>query len=48
MEYFFVLLGEIHNFNKYGYSVADVLEAPYDFGSIMHYGKYSFALDGKI
>ena len=40
-------LGSQHNFNRETKTGADMLGEPYDFNSIMHYGKYSFALDGK-
>merc|ERR1712048_166201 len=39
--------GQEHNFIKYKNNEVDVLGAPYDYSSIMHYGKYSFALDAK-
>lgn len=32
-----------HNFNKYGHGSIDSLGVPYDYGSIMHYGKRDFA-----
>ena len=37
-----------HNFEKNGLDKADTLNIPYDFSSIMHYGKYAFALDRKF
>ena len=39
--------GELHNFKKYGHTVADVLGATYDYKSIMHYGSTSFSINGK-
>lgn len=36
-----------NNFNKYSHGEIDTLERPYDFQSIMHYGKYSFSVNGK-
>lgn len=38
---------ELNNFNKYSHKQADVLDAPYDYGSVMHYGEFSFSLNGK-
>ena len=32
------------NFNKYGHGYIDSLGVPYDYGSIMHYGKSDFAI----
>ena len=38
---------EEHNFNKYSHSDIDLLKIPYDFDSIMHYGRKSFSKNGK-
>lgn len=38
---------EDHNFNKYSHSDIDLLKVPYDFDSIMHYGRKSFSKNGK-
>lgn len=39
----FILADNKHNFNKYGHGSIDSLGVPYDYGSIMHYGKREFA-----
>ncbi|CAF1648480.1 unnamed protein product [Adineta ricciae] len=38
--------GEEHNFEKYTNSYVDTLGTPYDYLSIMHYGKYDFSSNG--
>lgn len=38
--------GEEHNFNKYSRSDIDQLKIPYDFDSVMHYGRKSFTKNG--
>ena len=38
---------EDHNFNKYSHRDIDLLKIPYDFDSIMHYGRKSFSKNGK-
>jgi len=38
---------EEHNFNKYSHQDIDLLKIPYDFDSIMHYGRKSFSKNGK-
>lgn len=38
---------EDHNFNKYSHRDIDRLKVPYDFDSIMHYGRKSFSKNGK-
>ncbi|KAJ7387610.1 hypothetical protein OS493_000945 [Desmophyllum pertusum] len=40
-------MGEAHNFNKYSHRDIDKLQIPYDFDSIMHYGRKSFTKNGK-
>jgi meprin B len=40
-------LGKEHNFNKYSHGQIDTLKAPYDFQSLMHYGKHSFSKNGE-
>lgn len=37
---------EEHNFNKYSHRDIDLLKIPYDFDSIMHYGRKSFSKNG--
>ena len=39
--------GNRHNFNKYTTSQINSLNVPYDYGSIMHYGRRSFSNNGK-
>ena len=39
--------GNRHNFNKYTTSQINSLNVPYDYGSIMHYGRRSFSNSGK-
>ncbi|UJR12794.1 hypothetical protein I4U23_016967, partial [Adineta vaga] len=38
--------GQEHNFEKYKNSYVDTLGTPYDYLSIMHYGKYDFSSNG--
>lgn len=35
------------NFNKYSHDLIDDLQVPYDYTSIMHYGKKQFSKNGK-
>ncbi|XP_013409923.1 MAM and LDL-receptor class A domain-containing protein 1 isoform X1 [Lingula anatina] len=39
--------GKENNFKKYSPSQVQTLGAPYDYGSLMHYGKYSFSKNAK-
>ncbi|XP_048582934.1 MAM and LDL-receptor class A domain-containing protein 2-like isoform X2 [Nematostella vectensis] len=39
--------GKAHNFNKYYHESLDMLGKPYDYDSIMHYGKYGFSKNNK-
>ena len=41
------ILEEDHNFNRYSRRDIDLLKIPYDFDSIMHYGRKSFSKNGK-
>lgn len=43
----FVILGKEDNFLKYDTTRADTLNTPYDYGSIMHYGKAYFSKNGS-
>lgn len=36
-----------YNFNKYSHGSIDNLKMNYDYGSVMHYGKYGFSTNGK-
>lgn len=36
-----------HNFNKYKHDMVDGLQVPYDYDSIMHYGRKQFSKNGK-
>jgi meprin B len=36
-----------YNFNKYSHGSIDSLNKPYDYDSLMHYGKYGFSTNGK-
>ncbi|XP_022790685.1 uncharacterized protein LOC111330143 [Stylophora pistillata] len=38
---------DAYNFNKYSHRDIDRLKVPYDFDSIMHYGRKSFSKNGK-
>merc|ERR1712181_49219 len=37
-----------HNFLKYTFKETDDLNRPYDYGSVMHYGGYGFAIDKNV
>jgi len=37
-----------YNFNKYGHTQANAFGIPYDYGSVMHYGKKFFSQNGRI
>ena len=39
--------GEEHNFRKHESSNINTLDVPYDFGSLMHYGKTFYSVNGK-
>ena len=40
-----MISGHEGNFNKYPVGYIDMLGQPYDYGSIMHYSAYAFAVD---
>ena len=35
-------IDKLHNFDKYDTSTSDTQNTPYDYHSVMHYGKYDF------
>lgn len=39
--------GTLHNFNKYGWNVISDFGVAYDYGSVLHYGKTAFSIDGS-
>ena len=43
----FFYTGKEHNFDKYNNERIDYLNEVYDTGSIMHYGKTSFSINGQ-
>lgn len=40
--------GHESNFNKYNANQITYLDTPYDYGSVMHYGAYAFAIDRSV
>uniref|UniRef100_T1JD61 Metalloendopeptidase n=1 Tax=Strigamia maritima TaxID=126957 RepID=T1JD61_STRMM len=42
-----ILPGQEHNFIKFKIKSVNLLNAEYDYKSVMHYGEYSFSKDGK-
>ena len=40
--------GTEHNFEKLGSDKIDLLGTPYDYGSVLHYSAYGFAVDPSI
>ena len=46
-SFVWLLLDRRHNFNKYPRSIIDSLGTPYDYGSLMHYGKKAFSNNGQ-
>ena len=41
--FYLIFADNKHNFKKYSHSFIDSRGSPYDYGSIMHYGKRDFA-----
>ena len=39
--------GKESNFDKYPTGISDTLDFPYDYGSIMHYGRKTFSKNGQ-
>jgi hypothetical protein len=44
-SHFFIVTGHERNFDKYQLGYIDHLNMPYDYGSVMHYPAYAFAVD---
>ncbi|EDO44621.1 predicted protein, partial [Nematostella vectensis] len=42
-----IIAGLEHNFQKLSYDQADTLSLPYDYDSVMHYGKTDFSKNGQ-
>jgi len=43
-----IMSGFERNFRKYDVNSIDLLDTEYDYGSVMHYGPYGFAIDKEI
>ena len=44
---FYRQLGQEHNFDKHNLSDADTLSTSYDYGSVMHYARDAFSVNGS-
>ena len=40
-----IISGKENNFQKYAVGFVDMLNQPYDYGSIMHYGEHAMSID---
>jgi len=47
IEFDKIQAGTANNFNKYGFDVITHFNVEYDYGSVMHYGRTAFSVDGS-
>lgn len=47
IEFDLVQDGKAHNFNKYGFETVNNFDVEYDYGSVMHYSKTAFSINGS-
>jgi Astacin (Peptidase family M12A) len=47
IELSLVQQGSAHNFNKYGFETVTNYDVEYDYGSVMHYSKTAFSINGS-